>query len=105
MRLSQPKRGDIVTFFSPRDGRRLIKRIVAIPGDVIEMRNREISVNGQKEIYLKLSSAPKTDAKSAPLRELLLTEHFGMESHTIQWLPATDEINNFNPIQIPQDNF
>src|SRR5438477_8160389 len=37
--LGDPKRGDIVTFSSPSDGTRLIKRLVALPGDVVEMRD------------------------------------------------------------------
>ena len=35
LHLSDPKRGDIVTFSSPKDGTRLIKRLVAIPGDKV----------------------------------------------------------------------
>src|SRR5438094_8186949 len=31
-----PKRGDIVVFYSPADGQRLVKRCVAVPGDVLE---------------------------------------------------------------------
>src|SRR3954466_5145591 len=34
-----PARGDIVVFFSPHDGMRLVKRVVAVPGDTIELRN------------------------------------------------------------------
>ncbi|XLM20219.1 signal peptidase I, partial [Chromobacterium piscinae] len=34
----EPLRGDIVTFYSPKDGTRLIKRLVAVPGDTVEMR-------------------------------------------------------------------
>src|SRR5256885_11941232 len=36
-RLGDPHRGDVVTFSSPSDGTRLIKRVMAIPGDTIEM--------------------------------------------------------------------
>src|SRR5205823_7902682 len=34
-----PARDDIVVFFSPKDGTRLVKRLIAGPGDTIEMRN------------------------------------------------------------------
>ena len=33
-RLGDPKRGDIVTFSSPQDGRRLVKRVVGLPEPV-----------------------------------------------------------------------
>jgi len=36
---SQPSRGDIVVFYSPRDGTRLVKRVVGLPGDTLELRN------------------------------------------------------------------
>ena len=36
---SNPHRGDIVVFFSPHDGTRLVKRVVGLPGDTIELRN------------------------------------------------------------------
>src|SRR3954465_9909450 len=44
--LGDPKRGDVVTFTSPSDGTRLIKRLVAIPGDVVEMRDERLIING-----------------------------------------------------------
>src|SRR5690349_23095607 len=34
-----PQRGEIVVFFSPKDGQRLVKRVVGLPGDTIELRN------------------------------------------------------------------
>src|SRR3954471_3850227 len=33
---ADPKRGDIVVLFSPADGTRLVKRVVALPGDRVE---------------------------------------------------------------------
>ena len=37
-RWDNPQRGDIVVFFSPKDGVRLVKRVIAVPGDVVEIR-------------------------------------------------------------------
>ncbi|WP_300618704.1 signal peptidase I [Dokdonella sp.] len=45
--LGEPQRGDIVTFSSPADGARPIKRIAAVPGDTIEMRGNRLVVNGE----------------------------------------------------------
>src|SRR4029079_7748360 len=42
-----PKRGDIVVLFSPRDGTRLVKRVVAIPGDKVELRDNIVFINGR----------------------------------------------------------
>src|SRR6478672_3632223 len=43
----EPQRGDVVTFSSPKTGTRLIKRIMAVPGDVVEMRGEQMVINGK----------------------------------------------------------
>src|SRR5207244_7031484 len=42
-----PKRGDIVVLFSPVDGTRLVKRVVAVPGDSLAMVNNQLFVNNK----------------------------------------------------------
>src|ERR687893_2140528 len=45
--LDEPERGDIVLFRSPEGGEDpLIKRVVGIPGDTIEVRHDKLYVNG-----------------------------------------------------------
>ncbi len=47
-RLTQPKRGDIIVFRYPYDqSRNFVKRVVAIPGDTLELRLGKVIVNGQ----------------------------------------------------------
>lgn len=41
------QRGDVVIFDSPRDGTRLIKRIVAIGGDEVLIQNGHLAINGE----------------------------------------------------------
>jgi signal peptidase I len=41
-----PTPGEIAVFYSPRDGVRLIKRIVAVGGDVVSLKDGQLSVNG-----------------------------------------------------------
>ncbi len=40
-------RGEVVIFTSPRDGIRLIKRIVAVGGDTVSVRDGQLLINGQ----------------------------------------------------------
>lgn len=48
-RLNEPKRGDVVVFHSPQDERvDFIKRIIAVPGDKIEVRDGYVILNGTK---------------------------------------------------------
>jgi signal peptidase I len=41
-----PERGEIAVFDSPRDGTRLIKRIVAVGGDVVNLVDGKLAING-----------------------------------------------------------
>jgi signal peptidase I len=42
-----PERGEIAVFDSPEDGTRLIKRIVAIGGDVVTLVDGRLTINGK----------------------------------------------------------
>ena len=49
MKIGDLHRGDVVVFVSPIDpSTDLIKRVVAIPGDTVEIRNKVLYVNGEK---------------------------------------------------------
>jgi signal peptidase I len=41
------QRGEVVIFDSPRDGTRLIKRVVGIGGDTVALRHGQLRVNGE----------------------------------------------------------
>jgi signal peptidase I len=48
-----PKRGDVIVFKHPTEGKDFIKRCVGLPGDTIELKNDVLFVNGspQKEPF------------------------------------------------------
>jgi len=47
LRLGSPERGDVIVFASPREpSKDYVKRVVGLPGDVIEIRERVLLVNG-----------------------------------------------------------
>src|SRR5439155_26929888 len=48
---STPSRGDVVVFYSPADGERLVKRVVGLPGDTIAMTNNALLINGTPAQY------------------------------------------------------
>src|ERR1044071_8852404 len=48
---NNPQRGDIVVFYSPHDGKRLVKRVIGLPGDTLELRNNALVINGQTVEY------------------------------------------------------
>lgn len=60
----RPQPGDIAVFDSPVDGKLLIKRIVAVGGDFVELRNGRLWVNGERpaaEQQLNLASGGGPD--------------------------------------------
>ena len=42
----RPARGDVVIFDSPEDGKRLIKRVVAVGGDLVQVRRGHVLIDG-----------------------------------------------------------
>src|SRR5580765_3137659 len=48
---SNPQRGDIAVFYSPHDGKRLVKRVIGLPGDTIELRDSALVINGEPVTY------------------------------------------------------
>jgi signal peptidase I len=55
-----PARGDVVTFTSPEDDRLLVKRVVAVPGDIVSMQHNRLTINGVEAAYrpVPLHQAP-----------------------------------------------
>lgn len=47
----EPQRGDIVIWFRPDDGTRMVKRIMAVPGDRIAVRDNIVTINGEPLTY------------------------------------------------------
>lgn len=95
-----PQRGDIVTFSSPKDGMRLIKRIAAVPGDVVEMRGNRLVVNGEAVDYEPLGAAQEPQGPAERVRE-----RFGANAHTVQWLYGARSRSSFGPVAIPAGQY
>ncbi|MFD1901493.1 signal peptidase I [Enterococcus termitis] len=73
--LIEPSRFDIATFPSPRDGKRIVKRVVGLPGDTIRMENDQLYINDKpyEEPYLDEEKEALTDGE-------LLTKDFSLQT-------------------------
>jgi signal peptidase I len=103
--LGEPKYGDIVTFSSPRDGTRLIKRIVALPGDLVEMRDEVLFINGQAAAYSEPEVNQEPGHDGFEIKALRLTETMEQAARRIQLLAGVAARNSFGPIRVPQGNY
>jgi len=103
--LGDPQRGDIVTFNSPTDGARLIKRLVAVPGDVVEMRDDVLILNGQPARYVNLKPAVESLGAGIAVPALRATEIVDGQQRTVQFLDRVGAKRNFGPVVVPPDHY
>ncbi|HET8797568.1 MAG TPA: signal peptidase I [Thermoanaerobaculia bacterium] len=100
VRWDDPKRGDIVVLFSPIDGVQLVKRVVAVPGDKVEMRDNQLYVNGKvaKQSPIAIVSS---DAGSA----YVLDEDLDGHNHKVMITPEIPALRSFGPVTVPPGNY
>ena len=101
----EPQRGDVVTFDSPQDGMRLIKRLVALPGDVVELRNERLVINGQEAQWGPVEQVmePLGDHKVPALR---VNEQIDGRTRQVQFVPRIKTpVRNFGPVTVPAGQY
>lgn len=101
-----PKRGDIVVFFSPTDGTRLVKRVVGLPGDTVAMENNLVFVNGQPLQYETLASEISNRVET-PERNasLFASEKLDARDHAVMATPTLNAMRSFAPVMVPEGNY
>ena len=103
--LGEPQRGDVVTFTSPQDGTRLIKRIAAVPGDRVEMRNEVLYINGQAAEYDAPEVVQEAVGVGATVQATRWTERLGGHERRVQWLHGVPARSTFDAIEVPAGQY
>ncbi len=103
--LGDPQRGDVVTFASPTDGTRLIKRVVALPGDVVEMVDEHLVINGEAAGYTVAGEGPEKLVGGGVVTARQLVETVNGGQRRIQVMPQVAARRDFAPVTIPKDQF
>lgn len=103
-RWAGPRRGDIVVFESPADGKRLVKRVVALPGDTLEMRDDRLFLNGQVLSY-EPGPLPAPPADESENRPRTLREDLGGRTHPVQITPGARAMRTFGPLVVPAGQY
>lgn len=104
-RLGEPRRGDVITFHSPADGVRLIKRLVGLPGDVVELRDDRLIVNGIEARYDHPRPYREPRDYAGSTLAVKLAESLDGSRREIQFLPQVAARRNFGPVVVPADNY
>jgi len=65
VRFQDPRRGDIIVFVYPVDpSKDFIKRVIGEPGDVVEVKHKQVFINGQKATSSR-GRAPRVGSRRA----------------------------------------
>jgi signal peptidase I len=103
---ADPKRGDIVVFTPPGERDRYVKRIVGVPGDVLEMRENRLFVNGKRAVYRDLEPTLHGDARrAAPGRNWFGTEMVAGRAHAVMLSPDRESLTSFEPLVVPEGHY
>jgi signal peptidase I len=104
---SAPARGEIVVCFSPADGTRLVKRVVAVPGDTVELRDDILFLNGTRQGYAALPDAVSRDLEPAVRQRAVFARETlaGGCTHAVMALPDWPALRTFGPITVPAGSY
>jgi signal peptidase I len=103
---SAPARGDIVTCWSPADGARLVKRVIGLPGDVLEMRDNRLVLNGRTLSYTATDSEAWAAALGADAQgKSFANEELPGHPHVVAVTPAKRALRDFGPVTVPAGSY
>jgi len=96
-KFADPKRGDIVVFDSKAADTRLVKRVIGLPGDIVEMQDNRLRINGIEARYSNVEYT--ADAIFA------IESYVGM-THRIELAPTgVSYFSSFGPVQVPPGHY
>jgi signal peptidase I len=95
-----------VVFYSPYDGKRLVKRVIGLPGDMVEVRNNVLVINGTAVDYQALPEEFLRDTSPADrASHVYASEKLPEGNHAVAAYPAVRALRNFGPQQVPADHY
>ena len=97
-----PQRGEIVVFFSPADGERLVKRVIGLPGDTIVMRDDRLTING---VALNYGPLARSEITKVGPDAFLATEYLSGRPHPVMIQPHRPALRSFGPLQVPAGEY
>jgi signal peptidase I len=118
-----PKRGDVVVFRHPMENSDLIKRVIGLPGDTIEVREGAVILNGRPltrkplspyKLAISANTPCKVVPPASPAVIQIGSQQFCLFPAYRETLPggptytvldqAATESDNFGPVRVPSDH-
>ncbi len=99
-----PRRGDIVVFYSPADGVRLVKRVIGLPGDQISMQDNQLVINGTPVHYASRNLTAGEFPGVSEQQEFKMEQLEG-KVHRMLITPDRPSMRSFATVTVPPDSF
>jgi signal peptidase I len=94
LKLADPVRGDIIIFDSEKSDKRLVKRVVGVPHDVVEMLNNVVKINGKELSYRGLSQSGST---------VDMLENLSGVEHKVRIRKMGSRLSSFKAVVVPEN--
>lgn len=91
-KIADPARGDIAVFDSKAADKRLVKRVIGVPGDTVAMRNNRLIINGKALAY---TAAANGD----------WLEQLPGNAHIVRLNPNAQAYANFDAVTVPEGHY
>ena len=100
LRTGEPQRGDVVIFDSERADKRMVKRVIGLPGDSVGMSNNRLNINGE---WLSYDGADVFVAGEGQqtYQEQLLERRHPIRLHTAE----SSRLSSFSPVVVPAGHY
>jgi len=96
-KFADPERGDIAIFDSKVSEKRLVKRVIGVPGDKVSMKNNQLTINGNAINYEKDTNSDNT---------IDHREHLFNTIHTVRISNPNDHaFANFPEVIVPENQY
>ena len=94
--ISEPARGDIIVFDSKVSDLKLVKRVIGVPGDVVELSDNVLRINSNTLSYSDVSATQVTQDKTEDL--------LGVQ-HKVRVRKSGSSLSSFQPVTVPADYY
>ncbi len=79
--------------------------MVGLPGDVLEIRDNRLSINGEPVQYSQSEQLYPVSIWQNEIPRDVIDEILGMHRHPIALTPANTYIEDFGPVAIPEGHY